>query len=32
MWDMNVTAGEKTTLDLTQDNAIAPKDAIKTKS
>jgi hypothetical protein len=32
LWDMQVTVGEKTTLDLTQDNAIAPKDAIKTKS
>jgi len=32
LWDMQVTVGEKTTLDLTQDNAVAPKDAIKTKS
>lgn len=32
LWDMSVTVGEKTILDLTQDNAIAPKDAIKTKS
>jgi hypothetical protein len=32
LWDMPVTVGEKTTLDLTLDNAVAPKDAIKTKS
>jgi hypothetical protein len=31
LWDMPVTVGEKTILDLTQDNTVAPKDAIKTK-
>ena len=31
LWDMPVTVGEKTVLDLTQDNTVASKDAIKTK-
>ena len=33
LWDMPVTVGEKTVLDLNQDNAVAPKDVfLKRKS
>jgi hypothetical protein len=30
--DMQMTVGEKTVLDLTPENTVAPKDAIKRKS
>ena len=31
VWDMPVTVGEKTVLDLNQDNAVAARDVFKRK-